>query len=266
MICLVACVMVLAAPSPELADVLRGLAQRIGYAVRKAKPTLDEQHKVRLLVPLLEVLDDLSIELKAGKLQSAPSFVKKEVELLSALAGASHGLPPPPPPPLDSPATGIWAHDLEEKFATIGNSTKYVVVVVPSFHGADIAAHRYHDVQAELQHGSNYCCWCGIWQPFVPSTRRHDVFNADLGGSSVAVALDCATASSTDQDGSSTDIFAGSNRNRGVDPTAEVGPNHCYIGDSNGDVLSNFRMKRYSFRREDAIGDGGAVPYDCKQQ
>ena len=79
-------------------SVLASLAQRVGYAVRKAQPHLDSCRKVRLLQPLIEVLDDLGIELRpAGDvhvaLSIAPPGVHQECQLLAVLAGLQQRQP-----------------------------------------------------------------------------------------------------------------------------------------------------------------------------
>ena len=74
------------------ADDLRAYASRLGYAVRKALPRLSEAESIRLVSPVVDVLDDLGIALAPRgddfdeKFATASSGTKQEISLLAALA------------------------------------------------------------------------------------------------------------------------------------------------------------------------------------
>lgn len=72
-------------------DALRNLSARLGYAIRKATPYLDENDKILLRSPLVDALEDLGLILKAkGKpvdvVHHAPLGLRQEIRLFEALA------------------------------------------------------------------------------------------------------------------------------------------------------------------------------------
>ena len=74
-------------------DVLRTLAARLGYAMRKAKPHLSENDSVRFLSLVQDVLDDIGMAVapvpgKTAKenMNTAPRVVRAEVDMLTRLA------------------------------------------------------------------------------------------------------------------------------------------------------------------------------------
>ena len=84
----------LVAPSPELADTLRLLAKRLGFAARKSKPGLSSSHVTRLLSPIYDILDDIRAELRAGSVSqnvgNAEAHIQAEIQLLASLAIPCH--------------------------------------------------------------------------------------------------------------------------------------------------------------------------------
>ena len=71
---------------PAISSALHTLGKQLEYAYLKAAAILPEAKRVRLLSPLVDIMDDIRLELSWAGLHAAPQGTSHQISLLEALA------------------------------------------------------------------------------------------------------------------------------------------------------------------------------------